>query len=123
MSGTQDTDGSRFPGLFFLVETDSESLEDKIEDQAHRNRLEEIMEDTGIGMEPEQAQDLFEPFRQESEGFGRGYEGTGVGLAITKEAAKQMGGLVEVETKKGEGTCFRVRLPRAEESASGELTS
>lgn len=60
------------------------------------------------------AKRLFEPFRQASEGMSREYEGTGVGLAVTKKAAEEMGGSVEVETQKGEGSRFTVRLPRAE---------
>ncbi|MFO8100111.1 MAG: ATP-binding protein [Salinibacter sp.] len=72
------------------------------------------VEDTGIGMEPTVAEDLFKAFRQASEGFGREYEGTGVGLAVTKEAVEQMGGSIEVETQKGEGSRFTVRLPRSE---------
>ena len=69
--------------------------------------------DTGIGMDPAQVEDLFEPFRQESEGLAREYEGTGLGLAVTWKALQQMEGGVEVETEKGEGTCFTVRLPAA----------
>ena len=65
--------------------------------------------ETGEG--PTRAEDLFEPFRQASEGLARDYEGTGLGLAVTKEAAEQMGGRVEVETKEGKGTCVTVRLP------------
>jgi PAS domain S-box-containing protein len=71
------------------------------------------VEDTGIGMDPEVAESLFEPFRQASEGFSREYEGTGVGLAVTSEAVEQMGGSIEVETEKGEGTRFTVSLPAA----------
>ena len=77
------------------------------------------VEDTGIGMDPERAEDLFDPFRQASEGLGREYEGTGVGLAVTKEAVDQMGGSIEVETEKDEGTCFTVRFPQAEEASRG----
>jgi signal transduction histidine kinase len=73
------------------------------------------VEDTGIGMDPERAEELFEPFRQASEGIGREYEGSGVGLAVTQKAAETMGGSVEVQTEKGEGSRFVVRLPRAEE--------
>ncbi|PSQ87712.1 MAG: hypothetical protein BRD42_01100 [Bacteroidetes bacterium QS_3_64_15] len=69
------------------------------------------VEDTGVGMDPSRAEDLFEPFRQASEGMSREYEGTGLGLAVTKEAAEQMGGTIEVETEKGEGSRFTVRLP------------
>jgi len=69
------------------------------------------VEDTGIGMDPEVAQDLFEPFRQASEGIGREYEGSGVGLAVTQKAVEKMDGRIEVETEKGVGSRFTVDLP------------
>jgi len=69
------------------------------------------VEDTGIGMDPTGVDALFEPFRQASEGISREYEGTGIGLAITKKAVEQMGGEIGVETEKGVGTRFTVRLP------------
>ncbi len=72
------------------------------------------IEDTGVGMDPDRVPELFEPFRQESEGPGRTYEGTGLGLAVTKQAIEQMGGTIEVETAKGEGSCFTVRFPAAD---------
>lgn len=78
------------------------------------------VEDTGMGMDPSQADTLFEPFRQESEGYGREYEGTGLGLAVTKEAVEQMDGTIEVDTEKGEGSRFTVRLPRTDGSAAAE---
>ncbi|PSQ79393.1 MAG: hypothetical protein BRD33_00830 [Bacteroidetes bacterium QH_6_63_17] len=62
-------------------------------------------------------------FRQAPEGFGREHEGTGIGLAVTEKAVGQMGGSTEVETEKEEGTCFRVRLSRGEESPSEDLSS
>ncbi|WP_251954890.1 sensor histidine kinase, partial [Salinibacter ruber] len=76
------------------------------------------VEDTGIGMDPEVAEGLFEPFRQASEGMSREYEGTGIGLAVTREAVAQMGGSIEVETQKGQGTCMTVRLPLAKEAGA-----
>ncbi len=79
------------------------------------------VEDTGIGMDPEVAEDLFEPFRQASEGFGREYEGTGLGLAVTSRATERMEGSIEVDTEKGKGTCFTVWFPQA--SGSQENTS
>jgi signal transduction histidine kinase len=66
-------------------------------------------------MDPETAEGLFEAFKQASEGIGREYEGTGLGLTVTQEVLDQMGGSVEVETGEGEGSRFIVRLPRAEE--------
>ncbi|WP_263786891.1 PAS domain-containing protein [Salinibacter grassmerensis] len=74
------------------------------------------VEDTGIGMDPEAAESLFEPFRQASEGWSREYEGTGIGLAVTREAAQQMGGTIEVDTAEGEGTRVTVRLPLARQA-------
>jgi signal transduction histidine kinase len=76
------------------------------------------VEDTGVGMDPKKTDELFEPFRQEPEGFGREYEGTGLGLAVTKQAVDQVGGTIDVETAKGEGSQFIVRPPRPE--ANGE---
>ncbi|MCS3642337.1 signal transduction histidine kinase [Salinibacter ruber] len=70
------------------------------------------VEYTSIGMDPEKAQHLFEAFKQASEGIGRKYEGTGLGLTVTKEVLGQMGGSIEVETEKGTGSRFLVRLPR-----------
>ncbi|GEM_PF-2063807 len=71
------------------------------------------VEDTGIGMPPEKVRNLFKPFRQESEGIGRTYEGTGLGLTVTQQAVDQMRGSIEVETEKGTGSRFTVRLPRS----------
>lgn len=72
------------------------------------------VEDTGIGMDPDQVSELFEPFRQASEGTSREYEGAGLGLAVTQRAIEEMGGSIEVETEKGKGSRFAVGLPRAE---------
>ncbi len=79
------------------------------------------VEDTGIGMDPARADDLFKPFRQASEGLGRAYEGSGVGLAVTQKATEEMGGQVDVETETGAGSCFTVRLPKAT-SPEAEVT-
>ncbi|MFB6099427.1 MAG: ATP-binding protein, partial [Salinibacter sp.] len=65
-------------------------------------------------MDPGTVSALFEEFKQASEGVEREYEGTGLGLTVTKEVLDQMGGSIEVETEKGEGSRFTVRLPRAE---------
>ena len=71
------------------------------------------VEDTGIGMDPERAEELFEPFRQASEGIGREYEGSGVGLAVTQKATEEMNGRLDVATEAGVGSRFTARLPRA----------
>jgi len=80
------------------------------------------VEDTGIGMEPEVAEGLFQPFRQASGGTNRKYEGTGIGLAVTEQAVEEIGGRVEVETEKGDGSRFTVwlLLGNGGESSSSE---
>ena len=78
------------------------------------------VEDTGIGMEPEVAEGLFEPFRQASEGMSREYEGIGIGLTIMRKAIGQMDGSIEVTTEKGEGSRFTVRLPKASGKTGGK---
>lgn len=72
------------------------------------------VEDTGVGMDPDQVPELFEAFKQESEGVGREYEGSGLGLAVTRRVVVQMGGAIDVATEKGEGTCFTVQVPLRE---------
>ena len=57
--------------------------------------------------------ELFEAFKQASEGLGREYEGSGLGLAVTKEVVEQMEGSIDVETEKEMGSRFTVRLPQA----------
>lgn len=70
------------------------------------------VEDTGIGIEEEAIPRVFEPFRQESEGLDREYEGAGLGLSITKELIDSLGGSFSICSEKGEGTRFTVRLPK-----------
>ena len=70
------------------------------------------VQDTGVGISEGFLPDLFEAFKQESDGHGRDFEGTGLGLAITKRLVDLMGGEVRVWSRKGEGTLFEVALPR-----------
>jgi PAS domain S-box-containing protein len=70
--------------------------------------------DTGIGIAPRFLPHLFEHFKQESTGFDRSHEGTGLGLAITKRLVELTGGTIAVESVKGQGSTFTVRLPRFE---------
>ena len=72
--------------------------------------------DSGMGMDPEKTEDLFKPLRQASEGMAREYEGTGLGLAVTRDAVEQMEGSIEVETEHGNGSQFTVRLPQPDEA-------
>lgn len=67
--------------------------------------------DTGIGIPPESIPRLFERFYRVDKGRAREEGGTGLGLAIVKHVAQTHGGQVEVESRIGQGSTFRVRLP------------
>ena len=69
------------------------------------------VKDTGVGISEAFLPDLFEAFKQESDGHGRDFEGTGLGLAISKRLVDAMGGEIRVWSRKGEGTLFEVALP------------
>ncbi|MEI8264738.1 MAG: response regulator [Betaproteobacteria bacterium] len=72
--------------------------------------------DQGIGMTPELAAQLFEPFHQADASTTRQFGGTGLGLAICRELAKLMGGQVGVDSQAGQGSTFwcRLRLPNGQ---------
>jgi signal transduction histidine kinase len=81
--------------------------------------------DTGIGMTPEQARVLFEPFMQADPTIGMRYGGSGLGLAISKRFTDGMGGSLEVTASQpGVGTTFRLMLPRTvEETAEAAVAA
>ncbi len=67
--------------------------------------------DTGIGMAPEDQKHIFDRFYQADVSSTRKGEGTGIGLALTKELVKMMGGTIQVKSQLGEGTHFIILLP------------
>ena len=67
--------------------------------------------DTGIGITPEQASYIFNPFEQGDSSTTRRFGGTGLGLAITARLIELMGGSISVDSTPGQGSCFEVRLP------------
>ncbi|MEO0557262.1 MAG: PAS domain S-box protein [Bacteroidota bacterium] len=67
--------------------------------------------DTGVGMDEAFLENLFTDFQQESFGHNRSYEGTGLGMSITKRYVDLLGGTIGVETQKGVGTSFVVSFP------------
>lgn len=73
-------------------------------------RLEFRVEDTGIGMTPEQLGRLFQPFVQATAGTSLEYGGSGLGLAISRRYAQMMGGDIEVRSEVGRGSEFTLWL-------------
>ena len=69
------------------------------------------IKDNGIGMSQEFAQKIFEPFERERTSTVSGIQGTGLGMAITKNIVDMMGGTIEVQTAQGKGSEFIVRVP------------
>ncbi len=68
------------------------------------------IKDTGIGMSRDFIQSIFDPFTRERSSTVSGIQGTGLGMAITKNIVDMMGGTIEVESEEGQGTEFIVTL-------------
>ena len=84
---------------------------------SHRDNIELIVTDTGLGMTPSQLAQLFQPFNR----LGRersSLEGTGIGLVISQRLAELMGGALRARSTAGEGSSFILSLPRAEQPDS-----
>ena len=69
------------------------------------------IKDNGIGMSPEFAQKIFQPFERERTSTVSRIQGTGLGMAITKNIVDMMGGTIEVQTAQGKGSEFIICLP------------
>lgn len=67
--------------------------------------------DTGIGIAPEQLQQVFSEFWQADASTTRQFGGTGLGATIAQDLCRLMGGAISVESEQGQGSCFCVRLP------------
>lgn len=69
--------------------------------------------DTGVGVSEDVLESVFEPFVQEDIRVNRAFEGTGLGLAIAHRLAAQMGGRLDAQSVRGEGSTFVLTLPEA----------
>ncbi len=81
--------------------------------QSDEDRVHLLIEDTGIGMSPEQMAHLYEPFNRLGR-EGGAVEGSGIGLVLTRQLLRLMQGEIEVDSALGQGTRVRVSLPRAD---------
>ncbi len=79
--------------------------------------------DSGIGIDVNQLQFLFQPFKQLDSRLNRQYEGTGLGLALTRKLARLHGGDVTVESTLGEGSRFTLFLPNQPDCLVEEETN
>ena len=70
------------------------------------------VKDTGIGIQESFLSKIFDPFTQESSGQSRNFEGSGLGLSITKKYVELLGGNIKVSSKKEQGSIFEITLPR-----------
>ncbi|MGQ9547167.1 MAG: sensor histidine kinase [Roseiflexus sp.] len=70
-----------------------------------------IVADTGIGIAPERMVHLFQPFYQVHQNRSRNYGGTGLGLALSRQLCRLLGGDITVTSEVGKGSVFVVRLP------------
>lgn len=70
-----------------------------------------VIEDTGIGMSNDFIKHIFEPFTREVDDAGTVYQGTGLGMTITKELVDLMGGTISVKSEKGIGSHFEIKIP------------
>ena len=76
--------------------------------------------DSGIGIQKERIDNIFDRFYQVDGSHTRENEGTGIGLALTKELVELHKGNIKVESKEGEGTTFRLLLPLGKEHLKPE---
>lgn len=77
-----------------------------------------IVQDSGIGMSEDFVKHVFEPFERDSGVEKANIEGTGLGMAITKNVVTMMGGTIDVQSVLGEGTTFAVTIPLKLEDAN-----
>lgn len=89
----------------------TEQGEIRIECAADGDRLITRVEDTGIGIKPEDMEKVFKAFQQIDTGLARVSEGTGLGLAINKKLVEMLGGEIWVESEWGSGSTFSFMLP------------
>ena len=87
------------------------TFETRTAKEKRKNYVVVSVRDTGIGIDKDYFDLIFQEFRQVSEGFGRKYQGSGIGLTISKKIIDLLGGMITVESEEGKGSCFHIWLP------------
>jgi signal transduction histidine kinase len=89
----------------------TEAGEVRVRVERDRRHLRIAIQDTGIGMSPEEILRLFRPFQQVDGSITRRFGGTGLGLALSQRLMGLMGGVIRVESQKGQGSTFTIEMP------------
>ena len=90
-----------------------EGGEISVECSTHDEMVEIAVSDTGVGIAPAKLESIFEPFVQIDQRLTRSHEGVGLGLAISRDLARGMGGDLIASSDLGKGSRFAIRLPHA----------
>lgn len=85
--------------------------------------IEFMVEDTGIGIEPDQLETVFEAFTQADGSSTRHYDGTGLGLTITREFVYMLGGIITVQNSPDNGAIFTIRIPQVMPNVQRQLAT
>lgn len=96
-----------------FTESGGVTIESSLENRDGTNWVKIRFSDTGIGIDPAMFDQIFQEFRQASEGYNRRYEGTGLGLTLSKKMLQLMGGMITLESEPGLGSTFTVWMPSA----------
>jgi signal transduction histidine kinase len=83
-----------------------------VREDVERGEVSIAVEDTGIGIAPQDHEKVFEDFRQADNSVTREYGGAGLGLAICRRLAKMLDGRIELQSRPGRGSTFTLVIPR-----------
>ena len=90
----------------------TEAGEIKVNVAEKNGKIAIAVSDTGVGIAPENYENIFEAFRQADQSFTRQHSGTGLGLAITKSLVKMSRGEILLQSELGRGSTFTIEIPR-----------
>jgi anti-sigma regulatory factor (Ser/Thr protein kinase)/CheY-like chemotaxis protein len=125
-AGWIEGDAARLRQILFNLLSNAVKFTDrgevKLAASVEGDRLRLRVEDSGIGIDPDKQEVIFESFRQADSGTTRRFGGTGLGLAICRNLARAMGGDILVDSVPGQGSAFTLELPHRPITAPGTAT-